>query len=164
MLPAGPLRALSERCPSGGACDADSWEADISDMRIALLSMEELMSAAFSLAAAGVASLASGFSVALRGACVNASKGVGWGSMGSDCVLLPDRLASTCPPALSGWLAARSSRPSTVAAAVASSDRPARRGPALLVGFCHEFVMAAALQQDTFSGLSSNHSCIKNYL
>ena len=68
MLPVGPLRVLNERCPSGGTCDADSWEADNSDMRIALLSMEELMSAAFSLAAAGAASLVSGLSVALRGA------------------------------------------------------------------------------------------------
>ena len=148
MLPAGPLRVLSERCPSGGACDADSCEADSSDMRIALLSMEELMSAAFSLAAAGAASLASGLSVALRGACVNASKGVGWGSMGSDCVLLPDRLASTCPSALSGWLAARSIRPSSVAAAEANAGKPARRASAPLSGFCHEFVIAAALQQD----------------
>ena len=81
---------------------------------------------------------------------MKASKGVGWGSMGSDCVLLPDRLASTCPSALSGWLAARSSRPSSVAAAEANAGRPARRASAPLSRFCHELVMAAALQQDTY--------------
>ncbi len=82
MLPVPPVRMLAVRKSDGGR--DESW-----DKPMALDSVEGNTSGACIFALAGAAS---GFSV-LKVAWVKASKGVGWGSIGSDWVLLPTLFA-----------------------------------------------------------------------